>query len=261
MVESLATVMQSANTVNQRRTRVARFHISGFTPRSQSRTGPLTESQVANLTRKRVVKPTDIVLVDNAMPHTQLNSQWLKQEVTVQLSKIERIQLINQHRILQKLYPEEAKYNEKAIEILSNGYEYLYDEIYQFIYDGDDVMSDAECKEVWDTLSMFDSIDRTIEELGLEHDTRIFTKFMGYDGNNEGKFLGFAEFTIMKDRRFTSLPLNKENYFNSHMPVREIYGRMLDAWQSIDPYSRYPMTKENLDKVLEAANYPNEQAE
>lgn len=170
----------------------------------------------------------------------------------MKLSKLERVNLIHQHLIIQKLYPNESTDHEKAVEILSNGYEYLYDELYQYS-DGDGVMSEDECKEVWDTLSMFESIDRTIQDLELEYGTDKNTKFFGYDGNSETKFLGFVEFTITKEGRFSYLPLNRDNYFNSHMPSRDIYGRMLKVWRGIGLASRFPMSKENLDRVLDAA--------
>ena len=64
----------------------------------------------------------------------------------MKLSKLERITLIHQHRIIQRLYPDEATDSEKAIDILSNGYEYFYDELYQYVYDGEDAMSEDECK-------------------------------------------------------------------------------------------------------------------
>lgn len=185
-------------------------------------------------------------------------TQEIKSEaVGMKLSKMERINLIHQHQMLLKLYPDEASFHEKAVEILRNGYEYLYDEVYQFVYDGDDAMTGDECKEVWDTLSMFESIDRTIEHLGLKHDSSKTTRFFGYDGNNEGKFLGFVEFTITKEGRFTYLPLETENYYNSHMPSRGIYNRMLEVWKGIDGSNRYPMTKEDLDRVLSAATHPS----
>ena len=171
----------------------------------------------------------------------------------MKLSKLERINLIHHHQILQKLYPEDASYNEKAVEILSHGYEYLYDELYQSTYD--DVMSKKECEEVLDTLSMFDSIDRTIKDHGLKHDTSKGTKFFGYDGNNERKFLSFVEFTITKEGKFTNLPLKTKNYFNSHMPSREIYQRMLTVWRSIDSPARHPMTPKKLNCVLSAATH------
>lgn len=170
----------------------------------------------------------------------------------MKLSKLERISLIQQHQILQKLHPADASFHEKAVEVLSYGYEYMYDELYQFIYDDDDIMSEVECKEVWETLSMFDSIDRTIQDIEMGHADWQNSKFFGYDGNNEGKFLGFAEFTINREGRFSYLPLQKENYFNSHMPARPIYQRMLKVWQEIDASRRFPMSTENLKKVLGA---------
>ena len=176
----------------------------------------------------------------------------------MKLTKQERIGLIHQHRIIQRLYPDEVTDNEKAIEILINGYEYLYDELYGCVYDGEDTMSEEECKEVWDTLSMFESIDRTIKDMGAKHYDGMGTKFFGYDGNNEGKFLGFAEFTVMKLRRFSHLPLEKDNYFNSHTPARNTYGNMLSVWKKIDVAERYPMSQENLDKVLDASGHPKQ---
>lgn len=183
------------------------------------------------------------------------SAQSFSKDEEMKLSKLERISLTNQHLILQKLYPEDADDHEKAIEILRNGYELLYDEIYQHVYADDDTMSDAECLEVWDTLSMFDSIDRSLKSLDLDHDEDKTTKFFGYDGNNEGKFLGFVEFTILKERRFSYLPIAKDKYFNSHMPARPIYGRMLAVWKALPSSSRFPMSNEDLDRVLDAANY------
>ena len=176
----------------------------------------------------------------------------------MKLTKQERIGLIHQHRIIQRLYPDEVTDNENAIEILINGYEYLYDELYGCVYDGEDTMSEEECKEVWDTLSMFESIDRTIKDMGAKHYDGMGTKFFGYDGNNEGKFLGFAEFTVTKWRRFSHLPLEKDNYFNSHTPARNTYGNMLSVWKKIDVAERYPMSQENLDKVLDASGHPKQ---
>ena len=80
----------------------------------------------------------------------------------MKLSKLERISLIQQHQILQKLHPDDAASHEKAVEVLSNGYEYMYDELYQFVYDDDDIMSEDDCKEVWETLTMFESIDKQL---------------------------------------------------------------------------------------------------
>ena len=173
----------------------------------------------------------------------------------MQLSKKDRVILIHQHQILQKLVPEEAAEHEKAIEILRYGYELLYDEIYQNVFE-EEILSKDDCLEVWETLSMFDSIDRTIQHLGLDHAPDRTTMFFGYDGNNEGGFLGFAEFTVTKDNRFTYLPMERENYFNSHMPARSVYQRMLETWKQVPSGARFPMTAKQLESVLNAAVHP-----
>lgn len=173
----------------------------------------------------------------------------------MELSKLERYYLSNQLRILEALYPDEA--NEFAVqrEAIEQGYSFVYEMGMDYILEGDDAMSPVESKEVWETMDMFLSIDRTINELSLENlHSKYFTRFRGYDGNNESKFMGFAAFTVERLGRFAHLPLKEELYFNSHMPTRQVYSRMLTEWRKIDYGRRFPMKKEDLIKVLEAAN-------
>jgi len=175
----------------------------------------------------------------------------------MELSKLERYFLSNQLRILEALYPTEADEFAVQREAIEQGYSFIYEMGMDHILDGDDVMTQNEAKEVWDAMDMFLSIDRTIQELGLEElHNEHFTRFRGYDGNNESKFMGFAAFTVERLRRFTHLPLKEELYFNSHMPTRPIYDRMLTEWRKIDYQHRFPMNKEDLMKVLEAAVHP-----
>lgn len=175
----------------------------------------------------------------------------------MELTRKDRLFLVNQYKILEKLDPELSDYYSKTIEILENGYEYLYDFGIEHIHDGSDVMSEAECKEVWETMDMFDSIDRSLQDIPEADIDRTFASFKGYDGNREGKFLGFSEFTVNRDKRFTYLKLPKENYFNSHMPMRDIYARMLAEWRKIPPAQRYQMRKEKITSILDAAIHPD----
>jgi len=174
----------------------------------------------------------------------------------MKLSKIERYSLSNQLRILEALYPNEASEFAVQREVFENGYELLYESGMQHVYDDDDVLTEKECLEVWDTMEMFEGIDRSFKNLGIDHDEHGFTKFRGYDGNSEGKFMSFAEFTVKKERRFAYLPLNEADYFNSHMQVRETYNRMLEVWREVDPKDRYSMNKQTLDTLLNASIHP-----
>lgn len=173
------------------------------------------------------------------------------------LSRLERYFLSNQLRILEALYPEEAADLAVRREAIERGYEMLYGWDMEHIYSGDDVMTAAESSEVWDTLDMFDSINRSVEKIGKD-DLRkhIFYKFAGYDGNNETKFMSFAAFTVERLKRFEYVQLNRPGYWNSHLPVRDIYKRMLSEWRKIPQERRFDLTETEVRAVLGAATHP-----
>jgi len=176
----------------------------------------------------------------------------------MKLSKFERYLLANQLQILEALYPDEAEGFAVQREALEHGYEFIYAMHTDHIYDGDDKMTDDECREVWDTMDMFLSIDGSLEKIGRDgFDDQPMTKFVGYDGNNEAKFMSFASYTVKRLKRFTHLPVDKPNYFNSHMPTRDIYGRMLTEWKKIPDSNRFSMSSDQLQQVLQAAVHPD----
>lgn len=174
----------------------------------------------------------------------------------LKLTKLDRVVLVNQLRILEALYPDEATSFSVQREALERGYEMLYAWDTENIYDGDDVMTTEESREVWDTLDMFDAINRSMPP-DFDASAYPMTKFMGYDGNNEGKFMGFAQFTVERLKRFEYLPMAKPGYWNSHMPVRPVYQRMLEEWHKATTLvTRFSMSTEALKRVLGAAIHP-----
>lgn len=177
----------------------------------------------------------------------------------ITLTRLERYNMSNQLRILEALYPDEAKDIAVKREALERGYEMLYGWDMDFIYDGEDVMTVEESKEVWDTMDMFDAIDRSIQKLDIskeELNGMPCVRFVGYDGNNESKFMGFAAFTVERLKRFEYLPMAKSGYWNSHMPARPIYQRMLEVWRKIPRQQSFDMTRDELFSVLSAAIHP-----
>lgn len=116
-------------------------------------------------------------------------------------------------------------------------------------------MTADESREVWDTMDMFDAIERSMPE-GFDYSRFPETKFAGYDGNNEAKFMSFARFTVERLKRFEYLPMERPGHWNSHMPVREKYCRMLAEWRLTLPAERFDLPLEALERVLAAAAYP-----
>ena len=174
-------------------------------------------------------------------------------------SRLDRYFLSNQLRIMEALYPDEA--NDFAVrrESIEKGYEIFYEIDMSYIYGGNDKMTAEESREVWDTMDMFDAIDRAlkIHGVGLAEGMPI-TQFRGYDGNNEAKFMSFAAFTVERLGRFKYLPMAKEGYWNSHAPSREPYSRMLSEWKEIPSPENFDLSKDQLRRVLEAAIHPDQ---
>jgi uncharacterized protein len=169
----------------------------------------------------------------------------------MQLTRTERWMLANQYRILEALYPNEAKVFAEARTALEDGYELEYKTLVQNIYDGDDTMSEAECNEVLDTLQMYSDLHFSYERLddksGIDPEKLAFE---GYDGNNETKFMAYARyFTSSGGGRFTELV---KGDLNSHGRMRDVYQRQRRVWWQFQGRDEPYLTKENIQEILEA---------
>jgi uncharacterized protein len=159
----------------------------------------------------------------------------------MKLSKIERWILSNQYRILECVDAQQAESHRHAREALERGYEWYYDLICELVADGADVMTEAECN----------SYDEISDKTGIDS---IFIDFPGFDGNYEGKYLGFAEFFCRARQAYEHL--RKENkHLNSHMPTADLYERMLSAWNSSS--DKLHLTRDDLIRITQAARHPD----
>ena len=155
----------------------------------------------------------------------------------MEFTKKERVALINQYRILGKLYPEEASHYEELEEILVEGYEIFYSKVTEWI---DDDMPTHKCKLVLDILELYRFIEDYIkvskDKTAKGHHR---SSFMGFDGNNESEYMTFARFLIEKQDKFVEQKANfaKNDHLNSHVPMVETYKRMLGTWNGLGkPY-------------------------
>lgn len=165
------------------------------------------------------------------------------------LTKIERQMLINQFEIRKKL--EATGDYDRLITILQEGYTIWYSDAVSGV--ADDV-PESDCKFVRDVLSMFRMIEWYKQDSGDALEGELFSHFVGFDGNNEGQLLGFAQFEIERKNNWDEQkPYAKHtDGFNSHMPTRQIYERMLLVYNSLG--SRRRLTKDDVLKILGAAN-------
>lgn len=100
---------------------------------------------------------------------------------------------------------------------------------------------------------MFRAIEWYKQDSGDKLDGEAFCHFAGFDGNNEGALLGFAKFEIETEHKWDEQKpyARMTDGFNSHMPVRPIYERMLAVFEPLS--MKRKLTKDDVTRVLAAA--------
>lgn len=173
----------------------------------------------------------------------------------MKLTRAERLILSNQYRTLEKVDPKGDW--DQAREVVDRGFELEYEEVASHVYGGNSAMTEAECMEVIDTMSMYWALKRTYEELSLGDRKDIDergVKFAGFDGNNETKQMMYARFLVDQKGKFSGL--DRVDDFNSHGPSLEVYRRMLPVWrQSAD---KFKTTKDDLVRITAARIHPSQ---
>ena len=165
------------------------------------------------------------------------------------LSKKDRVFLINQYQILKSLYPNESSHYDELIEILQNGYEIFYSMIDEWV--GDEMPAD-QGRLVLDILNFY----RFVEDYKLnnpddkEVNDNLWSLFRGFDGNSESEYMGFARFLINRQNKFSEQQQYKQktDNFNSHMPTLEKYSNMIQAWRKLG--GNYLNSREDILTVL-----------
>lgn len=169
------------------------------------------------------------------------------------LSEVERLQLVNQFEILEKLDPDHAKSYAEKREILERGYTILYGEVFQGIFSEE--MSMDECNYVFDVLDMhralIQSYDLLEDKAGL---TPEDVAFRGFDGNNESKRYGFALHLREAGKWQESL---SKGSLNSHSQITmHLYPPMLERWKKIRERqrenlgARWQLTADQIKEII-----------
>jgi len=154
---------------------------------------------------------------------------------TMKLDRFQRTVLLNQYRILDKLDPA-GSWSEKAA-ILEDGWEGEFDDCLS--RSDHEMLSEEGCDEVLDIMSMFRALNHAKSK----------QQFVGFDGNHEGKQLGYVRH-LWAERKFEESQLTAHDKGNSHMPMLETYRRMVDIWK---PMKKYPLDPEDVSKIEAAA--------
>lgn len=161
----------------------------------------------------------------------------------MKLTDQERIILINQNRILALLDEGNADGYRKVITVLERGLVTEYEGVLYL----EPPMSETDCKEVLDILAMFNALHYSYDRLEDKSEIEEWkVKFVGFDGNTEGRQLGYARYLIEQDDRYTHLV--DGNDLDSHGPFIDGYREMLERYKALGEPRL--LTREQLFEVV-----------
>ena len=145
------------------------------------------------------------------------------------LTKKDRLLLINQYKILAALKKDEEDHYLELISVLEHGYAIFYSMIDEWVSDD---MSEEDGRFVLNILDLYRAIENvkrsSKDEALLKHP---YSFFRGFDGNNETQHMAFARFVIETQGKFQEQRpyFLKNDNLNSHMPMVPKYEQMLAA--------------------------------
>jgi uncharacterized protein YfbU (UPF0304 family) len=167
----------------------------------------------------------------------------------MELTKKDRVILINQYEILKRLDTDWSDRYDELIDILESGYEIFYHQVHERVSDD---MSTDECKLVLDVLNIY----RAIENYKNEHpddneiSNHLYANFPGFDGNSETIYMAFTQFLIERQDKFAEQAKYKDKTgnFNSHSPMLDKYKAMITKWKSIG--GKFKLLREDIITIL-----------
>ena len=105
-----------------------------------------------------------------------------------------------------------------------------------------------------DALNVFELIQDGVKVGYSPKFERVFTKFPGFDGNNESKLMVYSKHLVEYEHRFEYVE-RKDNRFNSRFPMIEFYQRIISAWERLE--RPHLITEELFDSLIAAQRHPD----
>jgi uncharacterized protein YfbU (UPF0304 family) len=173
----------------------------------------------------------------------------------MKLSRTERLILWNQYKIMALLEPNSKERYAEEQEILRHGFEGLYEEVAQHIYDDKTSLTEADCVEIDRILDMHIVLLESNEALGEKADKfRTSVAFRGFGGNEEPTEMAYVRFRSVYREGISSRLAKTDNY-DAHMAMLGIYRRMMAAWQKLG--FRRMLEEGEVQSIVDARRHPD----
>lgn len=135
--------------------------------------------------------------------------------------------------------------------------EWEYSGVFRDRFDSEQALDDT-----LNVLDMWEMLELACEEMTAAEKKLVASaplgkdvKFRGFDGNNEGEYMGIARFLTQRMDRFTRF---KDRTMNSHMPSIDGYRRMLEVYLPLrDKLVGRKLQANEVIAILEAWVHPS----
>ena len=164
------------------------------------------------------------------------------------MNHAQRLILSNQYEILTKLNPEKAAYYRRCQTIIERGYCLQLLELEKEFGH----LSEADCREVIDTLEMYHALKVSYENLPASEAQDVAParlEYIGYSRGHEKELADYVCFLLDVEGRFPELG-KRCSALNSELGMRDKYQRMLTQWR--DCPRHYKLSIQEIRKVLNA---------
>ena len=164
------------------------------------------------------------------------------------MSHTERLILSNQYEILTKLNPEKAAYYQRCQTIIERGYCLQLLELEKEFGH----LTEADCREVIDTLEMYHALKVSYENLPATEAADVAASridYIGYSRGHEKELADYVCFLLDTEGLFPELG-KRCSSLNSELGMRDKYQRMLAVWR--DCPRHYKLSIQEIRKILNA---------
>ncbi|CAK4068499.1 YfbU family protein [Vibrio sp. MarTm2] len=166
----------------------------------------------------------------------------------MEMTNAQRLILSNQYYLMSQMDPANAAKYQRLQTIVERGYELQMSELNKDF----GCLSEAECREIIDTMEMYHAMQESNKMLDEEErkdvDQRRLT-FLGYDIASESQLVNYVRFLTDSEGLYPQFDKG-DHHFNAQMPMQEKYRRMLTTWRNCP--RQYHLCANELKQIFNA---------
>lgn len=162
------------------------------------------------------------------------------------MTPAQRLILSNQYQIMAMLDAENAAHYQRCQTIIKRGYGLQMRELDSELSQ----LPEAECRTLLAMMEMHHALHISWSNLkdAQDIDPRRL-QFLGFDGNTEGRYLGYTRFMVKREGRYTHFPAGSHR-FDAQVPMWEKYQRMLAVWHNCP--RQYHLSANEIAQIINA---------